>query len=141
MTEQSTAKPVTTIGNNDISNLMNPGTERRQPMQGFDPDYVDIVDYIVRCTHKIWEEGAVGLIYTHRPSRVLLTLRVTEAGGKYRKPPAFGVHKKFTPPTRLLLISALHSCNDLCININYRGHEHVKSKIRRSQRTDRRKEV
>jgi len=23
------------------------------------------VDYIVRCTHKIWEEKAVGLIYTH----------------------------------------------------------------------------
>ncbi|WP_424952471.1 ester cyclase [Deinococcus sp.] len=41
------------------------GTGRRQPLAGFDPDYVDIVDYIVRCTHKIWEEKAVGLIYTH----------------------------------------------------------------------------
>jgi len=41
------------------------GTGRRQPMQGFDTDYTDIVDYIVRCTHKIWEEKAVGLIYTH----------------------------------------------------------------------------
>jgi predicted ester cyclase len=40
-------------------------TGRRQPMEGFDPDYVDIVDYIVRCTHKIWEEKAIGLIYTH----------------------------------------------------------------------------
>jgi len=40
-------------------------TGRRQPMHGFDPDYTDIVDYIVRCTHKIWEEKAVGLIYTH----------------------------------------------------------------------------
>jgi predicted ester cyclase len=40
-------------------------TERRQPMNGFDADYVDIVDYIVRCTHKIWEEKAIGLIYTH----------------------------------------------------------------------------
>lgn len=35
----------------------------RQPMQGFDPDYVDIVDYIVRITHRIWEEKDVGLIY------------------------------------------------------------------------------
>lgn len=41
------------------------GTRRRQPLQGFDEDYVDIVDYIVRCTHKIWEEGAIGLIYSH----------------------------------------------------------------------------
>ncbi|WP_102126504.1 ester cyclase [Deinococcus planocerae] len=40
-------------------------TGRRQDLTGFDPDYVDIVDYIVRCTHKIWEERAVGLIYTH----------------------------------------------------------------------------
>ncbi len=40
-------------------------TGRRQPMRGFDADYVDIVDYIVRCTHKIWEEKAIGLIYTH----------------------------------------------------------------------------
>ena len=58
-------KPVTTIAKTDISTLMNPGTEKRQPMQGFDEDYVDIVDYIIRCTHKIWEEGGAGLVYTH----------------------------------------------------------------------------
>jgi predicted ester cyclase len=40
-------------------------TGRRQSLEGFDPDYTDIVDYIVRCTHKIWEEKAIGLIYTH----------------------------------------------------------------------------
>ena len=61
----SNSKPVTTIAKNDISTLMNPGTEKRQPMQGFDEDYVDIVDYIIRSTHKIWDEGGVGLIYTH----------------------------------------------------------------------------
>ncbi|MDX1413776.1 MAG: hypothetical protein R3293_06265, partial [Candidatus Promineifilaceae bacterium] len=32
---------------------------RRQELEGFDEDYVDIVDYIVRCTHKIWEEGTI----------------------------------------------------------------------------------
>jgi len=37
--------------------------ERRQPMRGFDPQYTDIVDYIIRITHKIWEEKAVGYIY------------------------------------------------------------------------------
>ena len=40
-------------------------TGRRQSLEGFDPDYTDIVDYIVRCTHKIWEEKGIGLIYTH----------------------------------------------------------------------------
>ena len=56
---------VTEVIGNDISKLMQPGVEKRQGMRGFDPDYVDIVDYIVRCTHKIWEEKQVGLIYTH----------------------------------------------------------------------------
>ncbi len=37
--------------------------ERRMPMRGFEPQYTDIVDYIVRITHKIWEEKAVGYIY------------------------------------------------------------------------------
>lgn len=65
MVDKAKSKPVTSVVHTDITKLMNPGTELRQPMQGFDPDYVDIVDYIVRCTHKIWEEGAVGLVYTH----------------------------------------------------------------------------
>ena len=41
------------------------GGRRKQPLAGFDAEYTDIVDYIVRCTHKIWEEKAIGLIYTH----------------------------------------------------------------------------
>lgn len=38
---------------------------RSQSLDGFDEIYTDIVDYIVRCTHKIWDERDVGLIYTH----------------------------------------------------------------------------
>ena len=53
------------VGHRDVSQLMNPGSEKHQSMSGFDDDYVDIVDYIVRCTHKIWEEGGIGRIYTH----------------------------------------------------------------------------
>lgn len=49
----------------DISKLMTPGTEKHQSLQGFDEDYVDIVDYIVRSTHKIWEEWGMGRIYNH----------------------------------------------------------------------------
>ena len=41
------------------------GTGQRQPMRGFYPEYTDIVDYIVRCTHKMWEEGGAGLLYDH----------------------------------------------------------------------------
>ena len=38
---------------------------RSQSLEGFDEVYTDIVDYIVRCTHKIWDERDIGLIYTH----------------------------------------------------------------------------
>lgn len=34
-------------------------------MQGFDTEFVDIVDYIIKITHRIWEEKAVGLIYEY----------------------------------------------------------------------------
>lgn len=57
--------PVTDVRGTDISRLMSPGSQRRQSLASFDEDYVDIVDYIVRCTHKIWEEKNIGLIYTH----------------------------------------------------------------------------
>ncbi len=57
---------ITTVHDHvDISRLMNPGTKKHQRLNGFDDDYVDIVDYIVRSTHKIWEQWGMGLIYTH----------------------------------------------------------------------------
>ncbi len=34
-----------------------------QSMRGFDPTYVNIVDYIVRITHRIWEQKDIGYIY------------------------------------------------------------------------------
>lgn len=48
-----------------------PGIERgprRQSMKGFEDTYVDIVDYIIRITHRIWEDEDVGYIYdTYAP--------------------------------------------------------------------------
>ncbi len=35
----------------------------RQPMRGFEPQYRNIIDYIVRITHRIWEEKDIGYIY------------------------------------------------------------------------------
>ena len=49
----------------DFTGMVRADRERVQPMRGFDPIYTDIVDYIVRCTHRIWDERDVGLIYTH----------------------------------------------------------------------------
>ena len=63
---------ITDARGTDISRLLNPGPHKRQSMRGFDDDYVDIVDYIIRCTHKIWEEGGIGLIYTHYRHNVII---------------------------------------------------------------------
>lgn len=40
-----------------------PRHAKRQAMTGFEPEYVNIVDYIVRITHRIWEEKDIGYIY------------------------------------------------------------------------------
>lgn len=45
---------------------------RAQPLEGFDDIYTDIVDYIVRCTHRIWDERDIGLIYTHYTNNCVL---------------------------------------------------------------------
>lgn len=53
------------LAGRDIAELLKPQGPPRQPMDGYDPDYADIVDYIIRCTHRIWEQKDVGLIETH----------------------------------------------------------------------------
>ena len=54
---------------------------RLQDLPGFDPAYSDIVDYIVRCTHRIWEEKNVGLCRTHyADSCVMHTLNGPSSG-------------------------------------------------------------
>ncbi len=49
-----------------------PTGPRTQAMAGFDPIYTDIVDYIVRCTHRIWDERDIGLIYSHYTHNCIL---------------------------------------------------------------------
>ena len=47
-----------------FADLMEEGP-RRQELPGYDPVYRDFVDYIIRCTHRIWEEKNIGLCRTH----------------------------------------------------------------------------
>lgn len=37
--------------------------KREQNLPGFDPQYRDFVDYIMKITHQIWEEKGIGVIY------------------------------------------------------------------------------
>ena len=53
------------IGGRDIAQILAPQSGRRQNIPGFGEEYSDIIDYILRCTHRIWEQKDVGLIATH----------------------------------------------------------------------------
>jgi predicted ester cyclase len=53
------------VGGRDIAEILAPQGARRQDIGDFGAEYADIVDYILRCTHRIWEQKDVGLIATH----------------------------------------------------------------------------
>jgi predicted ester cyclase len=59
------AERVMQVERHDYPELAPKGGKRTQSLTGFDPIYSDIVDYIVRCTHRIWDERDIGLIYSH----------------------------------------------------------------------------
>lgn len=42
--------------------MLAPQGRRRQPMPGFDREFADIVDYIVKITHRIWDRHDIGSI-------------------------------------------------------------------------------
>jgi hypothetical protein len=48
-----------------LEKLLNPVGEKSQTLSGFDEEFVDIVDYIIRITHRIWEQKNVGLCYRY----------------------------------------------------------------------------
>jgi predicted ester cyclase len=57
--------PAGTLWGRDIADLLAPAGAPAPGFSGFDPEYSDIVDYILRCTHRIWEQKDIGLIETH----------------------------------------------------------------------------
>jgi len=59
------AESVLQVERRDYKDLAPTDRPRSQSLDGFDDIYTDIVDYIIRCTHKIWDERDIGLIYTH----------------------------------------------------------------------------
>lgn len=49
----------------DLTRTIDDSVPETQSMRGFEDGYTDIVDYIVRSTHRIWEEKGMGLLYSH----------------------------------------------------------------------------
>lgn len=63
MTNQIAKKTaITQVATTDISDMLDPDPPgRRMPMHGFDSEFVDIADYIIRITDRIWHERKVDL--------------------------------------------------------------------------------
>lgn len=55
--------------------------KKKQDLKNFDEQYSDIVDYIVKITHKIWEEKSIGLIYDTYHNDVTMHLGSCSAYG------------------------------------------------------------
>ncbi len=66
------AKKITQVRHQAINDLLQPRDWRAQPLDGFDDVYSDIVHYIAYCTHRIWAEKSIGLIYTHYDPAVVV---------------------------------------------------------------------
>jgi predicted ester cyclase len=62
------------------SAITRPRQRRRQAMSGYEETFIDIVDFILRCTHRIWDEKAIGYLYEHYRSN---TRVVDDAGIVY----------------------------------------------------------
>ena len=62
---QKTNTNVTQVYWSQLEELMCPTKEKSQTLAGFDEEFVDIVDYIIRITHRIWEQKNVGLCYQY----------------------------------------------------------------------------
>lgn len=53
----------------------------KQTMKGFDKDYNDFVDYIMKITHRIWEEKGIGIIYDTYHNNVTMHFGASNAVG------------------------------------------------------------
>ena len=56
------SKEVVSVDHQDYNDFVKV-TERHQEITGFDKDYRDVVDYVLKITHRIWEEKGIGVIY------------------------------------------------------------------------------
>ena len=111
-TEKTPEAPVVALGQQGIRELLSLGGKRRQSLQGFDDDYVDIVDYIVRCTYKIWEQGGLGRIYDHYRHDIIIH---TSDGTVYGRDPVIYESTKTMaafPDIRLYADEVIWSGND-----------------------------
>ena len=64
---------VNAVGHHDYNDFLKL-TRSKQILTGFDPQYHDFVDYIMKITHQIWEEKGIGIIYDTYHNNVTMHL-------------------------------------------------------------------
>jgi len=62
---------VTSLRYSDYNDFIK-NTEKKQNLLGFDDEYNDFVDYIMKITHRIWEEKGIGIIYDTYHNNVIM---------------------------------------------------------------------
>lgn len=67
-----TRDEITRVRHLPVNDILTPRTVRTQSLDGFEDCYSDIVHYIAYCTHRIWAEKGVGLIYDHYDDAVVV---------------------------------------------------------------------
>lgn len=53
--------PITQVATTDLSDMLDPQGGRRMDLRGFDAEFVDFPDYIIRITDRIWHDKDVEL--------------------------------------------------------------------------------
>lgn len=61
----TTKNTITQVHWQPLTKLLEPSGNKQQTLAGFDDEFIDIVDYIIRITHRIWEQKNVGLCYQY----------------------------------------------------------------------------
>ena len=62
MSETSIAK---TVYWQPLHDMLDPARSKTQTLAGFDEEFVDLADYILRITHRIWEQKNIGACYDY----------------------------------------------------------------------------
>lgn len=62
---------VNSVGYSDYNDYVR-HTEKKQSLKDFNKEYNDFVDYIMKITHRIWEEKGLGIIYDTYHNNVIM---------------------------------------------------------------------
>lgn len=71
---------VTPVGYLDYNDFCTK-TKRDQDLPGFDPQFRDFVDYVLKITHQIWEEKGIGVIYDTYHNNITMHLESSNLVG------------------------------------------------------------